>query len=317
MTLVFNEFKTTYTPTSPNLSVVLMNSEWPYKSGLYTFEKQNLITAYLMSNKIKVYDENPLYYALFDKIVKYEFFNTVFFDSTHVLFGKLEDNKGHANFINKLNISEVSKYLNTEAVLLYYTEESKNKLNYNIVNLSDGKIIASSSANIPKIDKEEDLIKKMITDISQVIPAKKKTIKNNDYLLDSYFTYDGDIIDKDILVATKPIKIVEEKKSEISITKDIYEFKDVKTKPRLKGGMKELNNLVDMFRPKLIKGFANTEFIVDKQGKVKDIIILNSSEVNPILQEAAKLVLNKMEYIPGKDESGNDVNVRMILKISF
>jgi len=314
----YYEFKTQPTPKLPLYSLTVLNSSWPEKKDAYTFEKKNLVIAELMKKNIRVYDENLLYYGLFDKIVDYNFKQIVFFDSTHVLFGKYRQEKSNASFLNKLQVSEISKILPVDGLFLYDIKESKSRFNYQVVSINDGKVLSSSSVNIPKYDFEEKLIAQTVREMSDAVVAKNKVINTATYLNDDTYFYEGSTPYKDITDKMKeyerlksappePVKPVVTFKQ-----KDVYEYEEVFVKPELKIDEEALKVLFESSK-KYIKQQITVivSYIVTKDGKTSNIVIDDENNPNYITKQAISSFVKQLKYNPGKDTENNPVKVRI------
>ncbi|QMU29799.1 energy transducer TonB [Adhaeribacter radiodurans] len=99
-------------------------------------------------------------------------------------------------------------------------------------------------------------------------------------------------------------------------------FTIVEQQPEFPGGMKELSNFILRNirlpqNPKYAnaKGTVYTQFIITKQGKIKDIRIVKG--INPGADFEAKNLISRMpDWIPGK-QNGKPVNVQYTLPLKF
>jgi TonB family protein len=100
-------------------------------------------------------------------------------------------------------------------------------------------------------------------------------------------------------------------------------YKEVAQPPQFKGGQDAFFNYIvtnvkypDEAKKKGISGKVFVEFIVSKTGKVHSPQVIKS--VDPYLDAEAIRVMSQMpDWIPGKDEKGNPVNVSLALPIMF
>lgn len=96
-------------------------------------------------------------------------------------------------------------------------------------------------------------------------------------------------------------------------------YNNVETAPAFKGGDKALQQYMsyatkpDVLLPGTVKEY--TSFVVDKQGKIKEVCILKP--VHPVLDRHAAMTIKGLPgFIPGK-HNGKAVAVRMYMPISY
>ena len=126
-----------------------------------------------------------------------------------------------------------------------------------------------------------------------------------------------DLIMKDISIDgtseySKPLIIHKEK-----IVEDDKIFVAVEEMPEILGGMKSLYSKLyypDIIRRAEIEGKVIIEFIVDKNGNVVDMKIIQS--VNDKLDEIALNAVKDLKFTPGK-QRGKPVKVKMKIPINF
>jgi len=126
-----------------------------------------------------------------------------------------------------------------------------------------------------------------------------------------------DLIMKDISIDgtseySKPLIIHKEK-----IVEDDKIFVAVEEMPEILGGMKSLYSKLyypDIIRRAEIEGKVIIEFIVDKNGNVVDMKIIQS--VNDKLDEIALNAVRDLKFTPGR-QRGKPVKVKMKIPINF
>ncbi|MDQ3291608.1 MAG: energy transducer TonB [Bacteroidota bacterium] len=104
--------------------------------------------------------------------------------------------------------------------------------------------------------------------------------------------------------------------------KDDVVFTIVEQQPEFPGGMQELTNFIlrNIRLPQNPKyanaqGTVYTQFIINKQGKIKDIKVVKGLNPGADL-EAINLVSRMPDWIPGK-QNGQPVNVKYTLPLRF
>jgi len=81
----------------------------------------------------------------------------------------------------------------------------------------------------------------------------------------------------------------------------ITDYKDVLIKPKLIGGDKELKRLLIKYKKDDFIGKIDIEFIVDKNGRTRDLIILGRDSLANSTIDAVRLIIGNLKYQPGKD----------------
>jgi TonB family protein len=100
-------------------------------------------------------------------------------------------------------------------------------------------------------------------------------------------------------------------------------YKEVAHKPEFKGGQAALITYIvenvkypEEAKKNKIMGKVYVQFIVDKKGRINSPEVIKSAD--PLLDaEALRAISSMPDWIPGKDEKGNPVNVSMTMPIVF
>lgn len=102
----------------------------------------------------------------------------------------------------------------------------------------------------------------------------------------------------------------------------IYPLISIDKQPEFKGGNKEFQNFIsvnlvypEICKENLISGYVVVQFIVDKNGKTKDVVVKN--KVHQLLaDEAIRLIRSLPDWTPG-EKGGEKVNVSITVPIKF
>lgn len=97
----------------------------------------------------------------------------------------------------------------------------------------------------------------------------------------------------------------------------ITEYKEVKYKPKIKGGDKEILKLAEKYKRAEVEGKVSVEYIVDKYGKTRDIVILEKDSLDTELRRSAILIIQNLKFIPGMDKNYQHLNVKMYQTLYF
>ena len=296
----FYNFKTVPTPVISKKSIVILNSKWPEKDDILSFEKYNLLVSELMSRGLKIYEDNQLYNLFYEsrsnKITQEDSDN----DSTKIKANPVSLNP-KSTFLNTISFSRIKEYIKEVDALLLYTIDSNFLKRYSsfLINLDDGNIISSSSLNIPSVSQVEKVLISLARDIANSVKTENPVIINDDFKKDNFISYD-----KSKQTILNENKIYQNSKTEL------------KVKPAVIGGFKEYKKIVTRYG-KGLKGVVSLSFIVNRYGGIKDIKVRNKKQISKKLKNAGIKVIRDLRYNPGKNFDDISVDVLVDLSVKF